>query len=275
MRGRHPVRDAGVTDLVLGPDQALGHRRLGDQERPRDLGGGQAGQGAQGERDPRLQRQRRMAAGEHQPQPVVADPAVIVLAGVVGWRQGGHLPQLRRLGRAAAQPVQRAVARHRGQPGAGPARHAVARPASAARWANASCAHSSARSQSPVDPDQGRDDPAPLLAERRGDGVLDVCGHVRPERPHLDGPEPGRPGAWPRPRSPRRGRRTRSCRSPPICSLVSANGPSATSTSPPRIARSWRRLPGGSGCRQAHAARRRSPSPRPPCRARSPPAPRR
>jgi hypothetical protein len=35
----HPVRDPGVADLGLGPDQALGHRRFGDQERVGDLPG--------------------------------------------------------------------------------------------------------------------------------------------------------------------------------------------------------------------------------------------
>ena len=33
-----PVGDTGVSDLALGPHQSLGHRRLGDQERVRDLG---------------------------------------------------------------------------------------------------------------------------------------------------------------------------------------------------------------------------------------------
>jgi hypothetical protein len=50
-RVRDPVRDAGVADLGLGPDDALGDGRLGDQEAPRDLGGRQAAQRPQGQRD--------------------------------------------------------------------------------------------------------------------------------------------------------------------------------------------------------------------------------
>lgn len=59
MRGWYPVRDADVVDLPLGPDQALGHRLFGHQERAGGLDGGQPRQGAQPERDLRLERQRR------------------------------------------------------------------------------------------------------------------------------------------------------------------------------------------------------------------------
>ncbi len=70
--GRDAEGYAGVADLALGPHQALGHGGFGDQERPRYLGRGQAGQGAQGEGDLGLQGQGRMTAGEHQAQAVVA-----------------------------------------------------------------------------------------------------------------------------------------------------------------------------------------------------------
>ena len=69
--GRHPVRDARVADLPLGAHEPLRHRLLVDEERAGDLRGGEAGERAQRQRDPGLDRQGRVAAGEHQPQPVV------------------------------------------------------------------------------------------------------------------------------------------------------------------------------------------------------------
>ena len=101
--GRDPVGDAGVADLALGPHQALRHGRLGDEEGAGDLCRGQAGEGAQRERDPRLERQRRVAAGEDQPQPVVRHSAVVRLGRLVGGRQHRHLLQLGGPGRGAAQ----------------------------------------------------------------------------------------------------------------------------------------------------------------------------
>ena len=44
VHGWNAVRNPGISDLRLGPGQAFGHRGLGDQERPRDLGRGQSGQ---------------------------------------------------------------------------------------------------------------------------------------------------------------------------------------------------------------------------------------
>ena len=64
------------TILRLGPHQALGHRRLGYQEGPRDLGRRQAAQRAQAERHPRLEGQRRMAAREDQAELVVAHDGI-------------------------------------------------------------------------------------------------------------------------------------------------------------------------------------------------------
>ena len=49
--GRHAVGNAGVPDLALGPDDPLGHRRLGNEERPRDLRCLQPAEQPQGQRD--------------------------------------------------------------------------------------------------------------------------------------------------------------------------------------------------------------------------------
>src|SRR5437773_6831960 len=50
---RHAVGDPGGADLALGPDQPLGHGRLGDEEGPRDLRGREPSQEPERERDPR------------------------------------------------------------------------------------------------------------------------------------------------------------------------------------------------------------------------------
>ena len=55
----HAERDAAVLDALLGPADAPGHGRLRHQERPGDLGGGQAADRPQGQRDLRRRRQRR------------------------------------------------------------------------------------------------------------------------------------------------------------------------------------------------------------------------
>ena len=71
--GRHPERDAGGLDLALGPHQSLRHRRLGHQEGAGDLVGGQAAERPQRERDLGVDGERRVAAGEDQLEPLVAE----------------------------------------------------------------------------------------------------------------------------------------------------------------------------------------------------------
>ncbi len=71
--GRDLVRDRRVADLPLGADEALGHRALRGEEGPRDLGRRQPAERPQSERHPRFDRQRRVAGGEDQPQPVVGE----------------------------------------------------------------------------------------------------------------------------------------------------------------------------------------------------------
>jgi hypothetical protein len=67
-----------VGDLALGTHDSLAHGRLGDQEGAGDLAGGQASERAQRERHTRLHLQRRVAAGEDQPQPIVDHRALVV-----------------------------------------------------------------------------------------------------------------------------------------------------------------------------------------------------
>ena len=65
-------------DLLLGPRHPRRHRRLADQERVRDVGGRHAAHEPQRQRHLRLARQRRVAAGEDEPQPVVGDHVVVL-----------------------------------------------------------------------------------------------------------------------------------------------------------------------------------------------------
>ncbi len=168
MRGRYPVRDAGVGDLPLGPHQALGHRLFGNQERACDLGGGQPGESAQREGNLRLDGQRRVAAGEHQSQPVVADPAAIVFAPADAEIRHRHLPELGLTDGGAAQHVIGTVAGGGLQPPGGAGRDPVARPALEGFRERVLGAF---LSQIPVagDADQVRHHTPPLRAERLGD----------------------------------------------------------------------------------------------------------
>jgi hypothetical protein len=70
--GRHPERNAAVPDLLLGPADAPGHGRLGDQEGPGDFRRGQAADRAQRQRDLRGRGQRGVTAHEQHDQRVVA-----------------------------------------------------------------------------------------------------------------------------------------------------------------------------------------------------------
>jgi hypothetical protein len=126
--GRHRVADARRGDLLLRARQPCRHRRLRDEERVRDVRRRDAAYEPQRERDLRFERERRMAAREDQPQPVVGDRVGVGRAGRVGARR---LDQQRQLGLQrppAAHEVERAPPRDRRQPGAGPLRHTVACP---------------------------------------------------------------------------------------------------------------------------------------------------
>jgi hypothetical protein len=156
--------------FALARPNPPGHRRLGHEERAGDLGHAQPGQRAQRQRHLRLETQCRVAAGEDQPQPVVLDAGGLGRLGrlVDGHR---HLPELGRADDLAPDPVGGPVPGDGGQPRAGPARHALHRPLpdrGRERLLGALLG------QVPVagDPDQRRDDLAPFLAERGGDGVL-------------------------------------------------------------------------------------------------------
>ena len=126
--GRDLERDAGPGDLALGPGQALAHRRLGHEQDPGHLQGGEAAQRAQGEGHPGVEVEGRVTAGEHQAEEVVLDggglgqlalelagqghrvaflhvPAVLTAEQVDGLAAGGDVePRRRVLGRPGAGP---------------------------------------------------------------------------------------------------------------------------------------------------------------------------
>jgi hypothetical protein len=80
----HAKGDARLADAPLGAHEPLRKRRLGDEEGARDLTRGEAGHLAQREREARLGRQRGMAAGEDEREPLVGDRAHVILLGGQG-----------------------------------------------------------------------------------------------------------------------------------------------------------------------------------------------
>ena len=85
LRVGHRVRDARVADLGLRADEALRHGRGRHEKRARDLVRLEAAQRAKRERDLRLGGQRRVAAGEDQPEAIIGDLGRIVV-GLLGGR---------------------------------------------------------------------------------------------------------------------------------------------------------------------------------------------
>jgi hypothetical protein len=120
-RGRREPRARGA-DRRLRPADALRHRALRNQERTRDLCGGQAADGAQRQRDLRGGRQRFVAAHEEELQRVV----------LVGRLARRRLARQALLAAApctlAAQLVDQPPVRGGEEPAARIGRHAVARP---------------------------------------------------------------------------------------------------------------------------------------------------
>jgi hypothetical protein len=132
-RARRFERHAGLRDAGFGAGDALLHRGLADQERPRDLFDAEARDDAQRQRDLLRRRQIGMAADEQQPQNVVAvmrtvEPFGQRLLGVV--EIGDRLVLRQRLLLAIPPDViDRDIASDHDQPGRRVARRTVLRPA--------------------------------------------------------------------------------------------------------------------------------------------------
>ena len=172
----HLVGDVGVADLRLGPDQPLRHRRLGGEEGAGDLGRGEAAERAQGQRDARLRPQRRVAAGEDQPQAVVGHLRVLLaLLDLLGGRarapRGPPAPPSSPGGPLAPQPVDRLVAGDAGDPGARVVGDAVVGPA-LERDHERLLHRLLGEVEVAEDPDQARDRPSRLVPEQAVDDLI-------------------------------------------------------------------------------------------------------
>src|SRR5205823_13766080 len=130
------------------------------------------GKGPQGQRDLGLQRQRRVTTREDEAQPIILDAAVVATVGFVRGREHGCLLKLGGPRGSAAHAIDGAVARRRREPRPWVARDAVAWPPFDGRREGVLRTF---LGQVPVpgDPDEGGDNPSPLVPEGIGDGGLD------------------------------------------------------------------------------------------------------
>ena len=170
MLGRYAQRDPGVADLPLRAHETLRERRLRDEERTRDLGRLEAADEAQRQRDLRLRRERRVAAGEDQLEPLVGNDGLLVVGELLGSSE-----QLRLAGQGllAADPVDRRVPGRRHDPGAGIARRSVTRPAF--RCADEGVLHRVlGEVEVTEDAAEDRDRAGPLVAVGAGELVYDA-----------------------------------------------------------------------------------------------------
>ena len=173
----YPERNAGMPDLPLGSDQALRHGRLRHQERSGNLGGRHTGQRAQSQRHLGLERQGRVATGEHQPQLIVRHIAALADFRFIGCTQPGHLHQFLRPHRGPTQAIHGSIPRHRGQPGAGLTRYAVAGPSLQRR--REGILHALLRDIPVANaPDQSGDHSPPLFPEGFGYGDFDLGRYI-------------------------------------------------------------------------------------------------
>src|SRR6266516_1075594 len=127
--GGHLVGDARLPDLALRAHEALRHGGCGDEEGARDLLRREPAEGAQRERNLRLEREGRVAAGEDQTQPIVRHRALpLVLARRVERREPLQLLELLRKAALAPQAVDGLVASRLGHPRTRVRGRALARP---------------------------------------------------------------------------------------------------------------------------------------------------
>ena len=155
-------RDPGGLDLVLRADQPLRHRLLRDEEGAGDLLGGQAAERPEGQRDLAVERQRRVAAGEEQLEPLVGNRRLIHFV----LHRLRNVEQARLLGEGAVapDPVDGPVARGRHQPGPRVVGRPLARPA-LRRDRERLLSGLLGQLEAAEEADQVGEDPAPLVSE--------------------------------------------------------------------------------------------------------------
>jgi hypothetical protein len=139
----------------------------------RDLGGRQAAEEPQRERHLCVGRERRVTAGEDQPQPLVGDARrhrLLVGLLVVGPHERGELRCPVALHALAPQPIDRPVARDGDDPRGRVARDALARPA-LHRGGERILHRLLGQVPVPEGPDQRRDRPPEVLPVQAVDGA--------------------------------------------------------------------------------------------------------
>ena len=171
MVGRDDVRDAGAGDLALRAHEPLLHRRLGGQERAGDLGRLQAAERPQRQRDARLRRERRMAAREDQPEPIVRDGAVVDLVLLARGHERLQLAHLVLEPAGAPDPVDRLVPGRRRDPRTGVAGQPALRP-DLERDQERVLDRLLGEVEVAEDADERRDRPPRLLPEQAVDGLV-------------------------------------------------------------------------------------------------------
>src|SRR5215472_996019 len=119
-------RDPRSFDLSLRPHQPLRHRALRYQEGTGDLVGAEPAESAQGERNLRLDCERRVTAGEDEPEALVGKNGGVHrhLSTIAGDEQA----DLGREGPITTDAIRRSVASRRHQPGPRVAGDALAWP---------------------------------------------------------------------------------------------------------------------------------------------------
>jgi hypothetical protein len=166
--GRDAVRDAGVGDLSFGAGDALGDGGLGDEEGRRDLGGGEAADGAEREGDLGLFGERGVAAGEDEFQAV---------AGFAGQRPL-ELGEFVAVDGLAAEDVQAAAAGDGEQPGVGVVGDAFGGPA-VERCFDGVLHDVLGGGEVAEEPDEAGGEPARVFADDAGQLVVHLVHQVR------------------------------------------------------------------------------------------------
>jgi len=220
----HSIGDVGIDDLPLGTHDALRHGRLGNQERCRDLRGGEARYRAQRERHLCLLRKRGVAARENEPQPVIH------LNGIRGHGRALQQLDLFLVALVAPQDVDRLAFGGGHQPRARLVGDALGRP-SFQRRHDAVLDHFLGNVEVADDPDESAGQPSRLLAENVGKRCLGGCACIRQ---NLQLSTTGRTSTlvWPGHVLAISSASSRSATSrtanPPMTSLASMKGPSTT-----------------------------------------------
>ena len=130
VRIRHAIWNACLDNLALGARQPLRHRLLREQEGPCYLGCRQTRECAKRQRHLSLDRERWVTAREHQPKPIVVNPAVVVVVMTRCGSRHSNLPELGFAHRVSSHPVQCTISRSRFQPGCRTRWNPIAWPAS-------------------------------------------------------------------------------------------------------------------------------------------------